>query len=219
MYAEENQVCSSVCTSQDEYLAFPFFLMKARLFFPSALLAGTVLLSACGVDTTGLSASTSRGPNPKTSANAGVTVTEFGDLQCPACRSAQTLIVKPLIDKYGSQIKFDQYTMLDAEASECAADQGKFWEYEDLAYTKQPDLNSAAPVKWAKELGLDMTLFNRCTKSHIKKKEILADYQEGQKLGVNGTPTFFINGKKVETNLASMSATIDAAIQGQGQRL
>jgi protein-disulfide isomerase len=195
--------------------------MKVRLLIPSALL-GVVLLSACStVDTTGISATSSRGPHPKTNLNASVTVTEFGDLQCPACRGAQP-IVKQIIEKYGEQIKFEfkhfplqaihPYTMVDAEASECAADQGKFWEYEELAYEKQPDLNNEAPAAWAKQLGLNMDLFGRCTQSHIKKSEILADYDEGSKLGVNGTPTFFVNGQKVQSTVESIMAAIDASL-------
>lgn len=202
--------------------------MKTRLFLSSALL-GAVLLTACNVDTTGISLQSSRGPNPKSNANAAVVVTEFGDLQCPACRAAQSQVVPQLLAKYGSQIRFEfkhfplrsihQYTMVDAEASECAADQGKFWEYEQLAYDKQPDLNSSAPETWAKQIGLDMNLFDRCTRSHIKKKEILADYDEGTKLGVQGTPTFFVNGKKVESTVDAIGAAIDEAGKGAAQRL
>lgn len=195
--------------------------MKSHILFASALL-GAALLSACSnIDTTGISAGSSRGPHPKTNPNASVIVTEFGDLQCPACRGAQP-IVKQIIEKYGTQIKLEfkhfplqaihTYTMLDAEASECAADQGKFWEYEQLAYDKQPDLNNDAPTEWAKSLGLDMNLFGRCTSSHIKKSEILADYDEGIKLGVNGTPTFFVNGQKVQNTIDSIGATIDASL-------
>ena len=186
------------------------------------------MLSACNVDTTGISASSSRKPNPKTNPNAIVTVEEFADLQCPACRGAQPL-VKQIIDKYGQQIRFDfkhfplrsihQYTFVAAEAAECAADQGKFWEFEELAYEKQPDLNTKTPTEWAKSLGLDMELFDRCTRSHIKKSEIMADYDEGQKKGVQGTPTFFVNGKKVESKLDTLSAAIDEASKGAMQRL
>ncbi len=110
----------------------------------------TLSLAACGTDTTGLSADSSRGPagNP----NSAVTVTEFGDLQCPACRSAHTLLEKPLIEKYGSQVRFDflhfplqtihPYALKLAEASECAADQEKFWEFLDVAYERQSELET-----------------------------------------------------------------------------
>lgn len=194
--------------------------MKPRFLLLSIVLSGALLLAACStIDTTGISDKSSRGPHPKTNPNVLVTVTEFGDLQCPACRAAQSSIVPPLLAKYGEQIKFEfkhfplqsihPYTMVDAEASECAADQGKFWEYEQLAYDKQPELNNSAPKKWVQELGLNMDLFDRCTRSHIKKAEILADYDEGIKLGVNGTPTFFVNGQKVQNTIESIGAAID----------
>lgn len=201
--------------------------MKLRILTISTLL-GAVLLSACNVDTTGISDATSRGPHPKTSPNAIVTVEEFGDLQCPACRGAQPL-VKQIIDKYGTQITFafkhfplrsiHQYSIVAAKAAECAADQEKFWEFEEMAYEKQPDLNTKTPTEWAKSLGLDMDLFDRCTRSHIKKNEIMADYEEGQKRGVSGTPTFFVNGKKVESTMDALSAAIDQASKGAMQRL
>lgn len=204
--------------------------MKSRFILPSLLITGAVLLTACGVDTTGISSTSSRGPHPKTNPNAAVRVEEFGDLQCPSCRGAQPKIVEPLLAKYGQQISFEfkhfpipsihQYTMLAAQAAECAADQGKFWEFEELAYEKQPDLNEQAVTEWAKELHLNMDLFGRCTRSHIKKSAILADYDEGVKRGVRGTPTFFVNQKKVEENtLEALSAAIDQGLKGAIPRL
>jgi protein-disulfide isomerase len=194
-----------------------------------AVISASLLLSACGVDTTGLSADSSRSINPQTSANAAVTVTEYGDLQCPACGSAYPLIVKPIIEKYGQKIAFEfkhfplqtlhQYALLEAQAAECAADQGKFWEFVDLAYTKQSELNRDAPAAWAKSLGLDMTLFGRCVDSGIKKKTVLADYTEGKDGGVQGTPTFFVNGKHVESDVAAIGAAIDAALATPTQQL
>ncbi len=185
-----------------------------------------LLLTAC-VDTTGLSAQSSRQPtgNPQ----AAVTVTEFGDLQCPACRSAYTLIQQPLLQKYGTQIRYEfkhfplrsihRYAMDLAEGSECAADKGKFWQFEDIAYTKQDQLNGNSVVDWAKQLGVYDDTFSRCTRSHIKRQEILADYNQGIQLGVQGTPTFFVDGRPVEATLDVISQAIDTELKGQGQRL
>lgn len=194
--------------------------------FQPLLLA--LLLSAC-VDTTGISAESSRTPHPSTDANASVTVTEYGDLQCPSCRAAQELIVKPLLAKYGKQISFEfsqfplqaihPYAMISAESSECAADQGKFWEYIDLVFTNQTSLSPSALNEWATQLKLDMDLFGRCVKSHIKRPTIQAEYNAGKELGVAGTPTFFVNGKKVESTLDAISAAIDEAKKGVGSRL
>lgn len=198
------------------------------LVFASAAVS-SLLLTACDVDTTGLSAITSRTANPATSQQATVTVSEYADLQCPACASAYSQIAEPLIAKYGTSIGFEfnhfplralhQYALDAAEASECAADQGKFWEYIDLAYTKQTEMNRTTIKQWASDLGLDMDLFGRCTDSHIKRKTILGEHEEGTDAGVLGTPTFFVNGKQVESDLATISAEVDAALARSTQHL
>jgi protein-disulfide isomerase len=198
-----------------------------------SLAALTLVLAAC-VDTTGISADSSRPArgNPQ----AAVTVAEFADLQCPACRAAHTALVKPLLEKYGTQIRYEyhhfplqslhRYALDLAEAAECSADQQKFWEFVDMAFAKQTEIQAAGNqlaasdiTSWAKELNLNMDLFDRCTKSHIKRKEILADYDAGQKAGVQGTPTFFVNGQQVESTPQALGAAIEAAVKGTMQRL
>jgi hypothetical protein len=97
-----------------------------------ALLSLTFALTAC-VDTTGISPDSSK--KPEGNASSVVVVTEYADFQCPACRAAYSSLVKPLVEKYQTQVRFDykhfplrslhRYTMDLAEASECAADQGK----------------------------------------------------------------------------------------------
>jgi hypothetical protein len=164
--------------------------MKHSLLFLSL---SVLVLSACGVDTTGLSADSSKPIHPQTNANSAVSVVEYGDLQCPACRGAYTLVDQPLIKQYGSQMSFTfqqfpltslhEYAMEAAEASECAADQGKFWEFVDIDYTNQDKLNSSVIDDWGKTLGLDMPLFDRCRASHIKRKVIQSEYDAGVKLG------------------------------------
>lgn len=184
------------------------------------LLAPLVVLAAC-VDTTGLTATIHTDAHPETSENALVTVTEYADLQCPACRSAHGSLVQPLIEKYGTQIRYDfrhfplgghRYAMQAAEAAECAADQGKFWEYVDNIYANQPELSPETLTDWAEEFGLDMELFGRCVDSHIKRKAIQASYDEGRAKGVNGTPTFFVNGQQTPATMQDLSAAIDNAL-------
>ena len=185
------------------------------------LLAPLVVLAAC-VDTTGLTSTIHTDAHPSTSDSALVTVTEYADLECPACRSAHSTLVKPLIAKYGTQIRYDfrhfplssihRYAMESAEASECAADQGKFWEFVDLTYENQDELSSEALRDWAGELGLDAELFDRCVESHVKRKAIQASYDEGRAKGVQGTPTFYVNGQQTQANLEALSAAIDAAL-------
>lgn len=186
------------------------------------LLAPLLALAAC-VDTTGLSSAIHTDAHPATSQNALVTVTEYADLQCPACRSAHASLVQPLIQKYGTKISYDyrhfpltsihRYAMEAAEASECAADQGKFWEFVDYDYEHQEDLSSETLRDWAKELKLDVDLFDRCVTSHVKRKAIQASYDEGRAKDVNGTPTFFVNGQQTTATLDALSGAIDAALE------
>ena len=192
------------------------------------LTLATLSLAAC-VDTTGLSAESSKYPHPDTGENAVVTVAEYGDLQCPACQAAHVQLVKPLIAQYGERIRYEyhqfplvsihRYAMEAAEATECAADQGKFWELVDTIYMDQTNLDSEQLTEWGQQLGLDMDLYTRCRESHIKRDAVKADYDAGKALGVAGTPTFFINGQKVESTGAAMSAAIDAALGTAANRL
>jgi protein-disulfide isomerase len=186
------------------------------------LLFSAAILTACGVDTTGLSKESSR--TVKGPSSALVTVTEFADFQCPACGSAYTLINVPLEEKYGNRIRFEfkhfplrsihTYAFEAAQASECAADQGKFWEFVDINYNNQKDLSSAALRDWGMTLGLDADLFDRCIRSGIKEDTVMENVTEGEKLGVAGTPSYFVNGQRVQTNnIDAISAAIDAALQ------
>jgi len=195
--------------------------MKSSLSLP---LIGFVLLSACAPGSSDVSSRTPKG-NP----NAVVVVQEFADLQCPACRAAHSSISTPLIEKYGDTIRFDimhfplrsihRFALEAGEASECAADQGKFWEFVDLAYEKQQELSSESLGVWAAELELNMTAFNRCMSSHAKRDIVLADYEAGRVLEVRGTPTFFVNGQRVQTGFDTISASIDAELERLTQRL
>ncbi len=194
--------------------------MKTLSRLLPVLLTSALIVSACGVDTTGLSAESSR--TAKGPASATVTVTEYADFQCPACAAAYTLINQPLLAKYGSSIRFEfmhfplrqlhANAFEAAQAAECAADQGKFWEFVDIDYTNQKDLSSSMLRTWAKTLSLDTDLFDRCVKSGIKGDTVMEDFAQGEKLGVQGTPSYFVNGERVKSNsIEAISAAIDAA--------
>lgn len=186
----------------------------------------TLGLTAC-VDTTGISPESSK--TPKGNPSSVVQIAEYADLECPACRAAHTTVVQPILAKYGNQIRYDfhffplrsihRYTMDLSEAAECVADQGKFWEYVDSAFEKQPDLAKGSAAEWGSALVTDQDLFSRCTRSHIKAKAIMAEYDQGIAMGVQGTPTFFVNGKQVQTTVDDLSAAIDAQLKGAKQRL
>ena len=198
--------------------------MKKLILIGSA----SLLLAAC-VDTTGLTATLTHQPHPKSNPNGAVIVSEFADLQCPACRTAHETILKPILEKYGSQIRYEfhhfplrsihRYAIDAAEAAECAGDQGKFWEFVDLDYTQQDKLTKSMLSTWAERLKLNMDPFSRCVKSHIKRDAILEEFAAGQKAGVSGTPTFFVGGTRVESSAAAIGAAIEEKIKGAEMRL
>lgn len=95
-----------------------------------------------------------------------------------------------------------QESIWAAEAAECAANQGKFWEYHDLLFSRQSGENQGAFTKdklltLASELKLDMTQFEPCLQNDQTRDRVQADTQEGQQVNVRGTPTFFVNGRAV----------------------
>ncbi len=198
--------------------------MRTSISLSSSILLSLAFVGCTSVDTTGISADTTK--QPSGSPTASVVVTEFADFQCPACKSAHALITLPLLKKHGNTIRFDfkqfplrsihPYAMTAAQASECAADQGKFWEYANLLYEHQEDLSKRPYEDLAKKLGLNEDLFHRCLTSEIKEKAVLADIDEATKLSVNSTPSYFVNGVRVEMNLPEK---IDDAIAAAQERI
>jgi len=136
--------------------------------------------------------------------NAPVTIIEFSDFQCPYCsRFHETM--KQVMENYPNDVKWvykhfpldsiHPYARPAAEASECAADQDKFWEYADKLFENQSSLSQAYFSKAAGEIGLNTGKFNECLTSGKYKLKVDADYQQGIKAGVRGTPGNFINGQ------------------------
>ena len=112
-----------------------------------------------------------------------------------------------------------QESVWAAQAAECAADQGKFWEYHDLLFEKQDGENVGTYTKenllsYAKELGLDTAKFEPCVKNDETLQRVVTDTNEGRQVGVTGTPTFFINGKPLvgAQPAQAFQAQIDAAL-------
>ena len=141
-----------------------------------------------------------RGP-----ANAPVTVVIFSDFQCPYCSRGAT-VVKALEAKYGAKVRFafkqqplpfHKDARLAAAASLAAADQGKFWAFHDALFTNQSDLSREGLEKRAAEVGLDVKAFRAALDAGDCDARVSADQAEAQRLGVTGTPTFFVNGRKV----------------------
>jgi protein-disulfide isomerase len=112
-----------------------------------------------------------------------------------------------------------QESVWAAQGAECAADQGKFWEYHDLLFDKQGGENVGTYTKenlvsYAEELGLDMAKFEPCVNNDETLQRVVTDTNEGRQAGVSGTPTFFINGKPMvgAQPAQAFQAQIDAAL-------
>lgn len=166
----------------------------------------------------------------------GVTLIEYGDFQCPYCQQYFPTL-KQIKADYGDQIKFQfrhfplvslhQNAFAASRASEAAGLQNKFWEMHDMLYqTADPNGQSgwvassdatAIFNQYAKQLGLNVEQFKKDFGSSKVNSAINADMAAGNKLGITGTPTFYLNGKKVEVNndVASFKKIIDAEIAKQ----
>lgn len=159
----------------------------------------------------------------------GVTLTEYGDFQCPACYQFYPL-VKQIKTTYGDQITFQfrhfpltqmhNYALLSARAAEAAGMQGKFFEMHDLLYENQQMWSSSSdPTKtfegYAKQLGLNVDQFKKDMASEQVNDSVQADLAEANKKNYSSTPTFEVNGKKIENprDLEGFKKVIDDAIK------
>ena len=143
---------------------------------------------------------------------AAVTVVEFGDIECPICVTAEGT-AREIRKKYGNQIRFVfRHFPLErihaqaekaAEASECAANQGKFWEALERFYRGRDDLREEALTRYAGELGLDVARFSQCLASGKMAERVRRDLEDGHALGVRATPTFFVGHKMIEGPIES----------------
>ena len=134
---------------------------------------------------------------------APVTIVEFSDFQCPYCKKAAATM-NDLLSKYNGRVKlaFRDFPLREihpqaqiaAEAARCACDQGKFWEFHDALFADPSKLDEAALIAHARVLGLNERSFQSCLTSGKFKAKIEADLQDGSRVGVSGTPGFFING-------------------------
>jgi protein-disulfide isomerase len=137
------------------------------------------------------------------SADAAVTIVEYSDFQCPFCSRVQPTLAQ-IAETYGDRVRF-VYKHLPlrihpeapaaAAASEAAHRQGRFWEMHDRIFASQRELGEDAYRRFAEELELDVERFEKDRTSAEVKGRIQKDEQEAQRLGVSGTPAFFINGR------------------------
>jgi protein-disulfide isomerase len=161
-------------------------------------------------------------------ATAPVTLVEYGDYECPYCGAAYP-IVKEIQRRLGDRLRFvfrnfpittaHPHAEHAAEAAETAAAQGKFWEMHDYLYEHQKALMDRNLAEYAAEVGLDLEQFERDMTAQTFADRVRADFMSGVRSGVNGTPTFFINGQRhngsydVETLLAAIEQAAAARDQ------
>lgn len=154
---------------------------------------------------------------------APVQVVEFGDFGCPSCRAWHNSGIKAqLKEEFGDQVAFTfrhfpVITALSpgaAEAGQCAAEQGRFWDYHDFIYERtQPGaLGSDALISYAGALGLDAAAFSACFENGRYRDYVANDMRAARAAGARGTPTFFVNGVQTSPTLASMRAAIEEAL-------
>ncbi|KKU49198.1 hypothetical protein A3H10_05230 [Candidatus Uhrbacteria bacterium RIFCSPLOWO2_12_FULL_46_10] len=139
--------------------------------------------------------------------NAPVTIVEFGDFECPYCREAYP-VIRTLAAEFGNRVRviyrhfpvpeIHEQAVAAAEASMCANEQGKFWPYHDRLFQNQPRFDKDSLQQYAMQVGLDIEKFNTCFNSRQYKGIVERDMRDGKALGVRGTPTWFINGRKEE---------------------
>lgn len=137
------------------------------------------------------------------SGDAPVTLLEYGDYECPFCRDAH-FAVKRLrkaaarkvlyVYRHFPLTEMHPNAFMAAEAAEAAGMQGKFWEMHELLFENQDQLDADAVIEWAQLLGLDLEAFQDAIESGETAARIKEDRSSGIRSGVNGTPTFFVNG-------------------------
>jgi protein-disulfide isomerase len=156
------------------------------------------------------------------SPDAAVTLVEYGDYECPYCGAAHA-IVKEVQAVLGDDLRFvfrhfplaqiHPHAERAAEAAEAAGAQGRFWEMHDLLYENQRTLDDAYLLRFAEVLRLDTERFALELEEGTHRERVREDFMNGVRSGVNGTPTFFINGVRHNGSweLESLLAAIERA--------
>jgi protein-disulfide isomerase len=134
--------------------------------------------------------------------DAPIQIIEFSDFECPYCKRGADAVQK-VTEHYGDKVhlvfrdfplSFHKKAKLAAEASQCANDQGKFWEYHNKLFVSQRKLNKEDLLGYARDFGLDLKAFESCLDTGKYSQEVQKDMNDGSAAGVKGTPCFFING-------------------------
>jgi protein-disulfide isomerase len=153
--------------------------------------------------------------------DAPAVLVEYGDYQCPKCAQAYP-VVKAIQERFEGAVclvfrnmpmtQVHPHAQLAAEAAEAAGAQGKFWEMHDALYENQRYLGPELIATLARELKLDITLFDKNLAAHRFRERVRRDFMGGIRSGVNGTPTFFINGERYDGHLEELALTLQEVI-------
>jgi protein-disulfide isomerase len=149
-----------------------------------------------------------------------ITLVEYGDYQCPHCGAAHP-VVKEIINAFGKKLRFayrhfplsnvHELAVPAAIAAEAAGRQHKFWEMHDTIFENQQQLSPSALLRFGREIGLNMAVFEQDIRDGSLAEKVESDFESGVRSGVNGTPSFFINGYKYNGSYdyISMFSTIE----------
>jgi protein-disulfide isomerase len=162
------------------------------------------------------------GQPSKGNPNAAVTVIEFTDFQCPSCAQSHPAVER-LMAEYGDRVHFvvRDFPLAQhadapkaAEAAEAAREQGKYWEYIAILYRNQSALSVANLKQYATTVGLDRARFDAALDSGKYAEAVRRDIRDGERVGVNGTPSFFINGRRTdERTYEGLKSAVEAALK------
>lgn len=206
---------AAICASALAWLVFRATALLPRQARIRALMGGSETLADLAVPVDP-DRDHIRGP-----VEAPVTVLEYGDLECPYCGRAESVLRELLADFGDVRYVWRHLPLSDvhpraqlaAEASEAATAQGRFWEMHDLLLDRQEDLRPSDLLIYAEQLGLDLDRFEGELRRHAHAPRVEEDVDSADMSGVTGTPTFFVNGKRHEGayDVASLSAAVKAA--------
>lgn len=153
--------------------------------------------------------------------DAPIELVEYGDYQCPYCGKAY-YVVKEIQKQLGDKLKLvfrnfpltniHQYAANAAIASEVAGGMGNFWEMHDMLFENQKNLDERHILEYAQELGLDLEKFESDFSNPRYTSKVEEDLESGLRSGVNGTPSFFINGEKYEGEMTAEAISAYAGL-------
>ena len=185
--------------------------------------AGTVQVNLTAPESPAFSIATDDQP-AKGDAKALVTIVEFTDFECPSC-AKQHPVLERIVNEFGDRVRLvvrdfplSQHANARkaAEAAEAAREQGKYWEYVSVLFRNQSALGVDKLRQYATEVGLDRAKFDASLDSGKFSEKVQRDLIDGRKLGINGTPTLYINGKRISDNsYASLKSAIEAALKAE----